>query len=194
MCVCVCISSSSEALSLHSLCIYLWTSYLLGWGGGSDLRYLALFRRSGRGLSSNNQRGNIFGDELRLVDAGDWAAETSAGWSAVSSPFSELMTSQTERLQLVQQKRKKPPGLTQEALDCLHVEIFNSFAISSEGEASKTSLDCSICLESFTDGDELICLPCKHRFHSDCLDPWVRSCGDCPYCRRNIVVNSDKSV
>ncbi|KAL9415276.1 hypothetical protein AB3S75_043541 [Citrus x aurantiifolia] len=150
--------------------------------------------RSSRGLSNNNQRGNIFGDELRLVDAGDWAAETSTGWSAISSPFSELMTSQTERLQLVQQKRKKPPGLTQEALDCLHVEIFNSFAISSEGEASKTSLDCSICLESFTDGDELICLPCKHRFHSECLDPWVRSCGDCPYCRRNIVVNSDKSV
>lgn len=155
---------------------------------------MALFRRSDAGLANNNQRENIFGDELRLVDAGDWAAETSTGWSAVSSPFSDLMTSQTERLQLVERKKKKPPGLTQEALDCLHVEIFDSFAISSKGEASKASLDCSICLESFTDGDELICLPCNHRFHSVCLDPWVRSCGDCPYCRRNIVVNSLKSV
>jgi hypothetical protein len=29
-------------------------------------------------------------------------------------------------------------------------------------------------------------LRCGHRFHSTCLEPWVRKCADCPYCRTNI--------
>ncbi|KAL1342826.1 probable E3 ubiquitin-protein ligase RHY1A [Arachis stenosperma] len=87
------------------------------------------------------------------------------------------LTSQMGRSHLLQEK---PPGLSQEALESLHVEVFSS---------RDTGEDCSICLESFVDGDQLICLPCHHRFHSACLDPWVRCCGDCPYCRRHILVN-----
>ncbi|XLS72453.1 hypothetical protein HN51_029318 [Arachis hypogaea] len=85
------------------------------------------------------------------------------------------LTSQMGRSHLLQEK---PPGLSQEALESLHVEVFSS---------RDTGEDCSICLESFVDGDQLICLPCHHRFHSACLDPWVRCCGDCPYCRRHIL-------
>uniref|UniRef100_A0A2C9V5F0 RING-type domain-containing protein n=1 Tax=Manihot esculenta TaxID=3983 RepID=A0A2C9V5F0_MANES len=55
-----------------------------------------------------------------------------------------------------------------------------------------TDIPSGICLESFKERDKLICLPCEHRFHFACLDPWVRTCGDCPYCRRDIVVSSHK--
>lgn len=96
------------------------------------------------------------------------------------------LTSQMERSQFLQELNEKPPGLTQEALNCLHVEVFSSIET---GLESRVLQDCGICLESFTDGDELIHLPCGHKFHSACLDPWIRSCGDCPYCRRCIVVN-----
>ncbi|KAJ0076975.1 hypothetical protein Patl1_35316 [Pistacia atlantica] len=148
-------------------------------------------RRSSR-ASSDNHRRNLFDDEFRLDDAGDWGAETSAGWLTAISPFTDS-TSETEGVQFVDEaKKEKPPGLTQEALGCLHMEVFSSFRIGDKEEVSKATLDCSICLESFTDGDELICLPCEHRFHSACLYPWVRSCGDCPYCRRDIVVNSQE--
>ncbi|KAF5731835.1 hypothetical protein HS088_TW18G00520 [Tripterygium wilfordii] len=75
-------------------------------------------------------------------------------------------------------------------MDYLDVEIFNSMEKEVEREASWTSWDCSICLESFMEGDELIRLPCGHRFHYACLDPWVLTCGDCPYCRRDIVVHT----
>ncbi|CAJ2630453.1 unnamed protein product [Trifolium pratense] len=91
------------------------------------------------------------------------------------------------RFRLLHSPTKKPPGLTQEALDCLHVKVFSSSETSSESRALQ---DCGICLESFTDGDKLIHLQCGHKFHSACLDPWIRSCGDCPFCRRCIVVNS----
>ncbi|XP_022897751.1 E3 ubiquitin-protein ligase RNF181-like [Olea europaea var. sylvestris] len=61
-----------------------------------------------------------------------------------------------------------------------------------EPAMSKSSMECSICLESFCEGDELICLPCGHRFHLCCLDPWIRTCGDCPCCRRRVNVTTDK--
>ncbi|CAN1156227.1 Probable E3 ubiquitin-protein ligase RHY1A [Linum perenne] len=103
--------------------------------------------------------------------------------------------SERERIQSL---KNKPPGLTLEELGRLKVEVYlNAAECGGEGgssRVSKVSWDCSICLESFIEGEELIRLPCEHRFHSGCLDPWVRACGDCPYCRRDIVVSSSYQV
>lgn len=115
----------------------------------------------------------------------DQQSELSSEDSTGDSLISDL-TSQMERSQLLQEPNKKPPGLTQEALDSLHMEVFSSMET---GLESRVLQDCGICLESFTDGDELIHLPCAHKFHFTCLDPWIRYCGDCPYCRRCVVVN-----
>ncbi|KAI5576940.1 hypothetical protein POPTR_009G091200v4 [Populus trichocarpa] len=160
-----------------------------------------LERLRGVSLSGNRQSGRAFlgiynreytlGDELRVVDAGDWGTDISTGLFAGGSS-SDDSTLQTERLHTVQEShKKKPPGLTQDALHCLQSEVFSSVEKGIEGGVSQVSWDCSICLESFTEGDELIRLPCEHRFHSACLDPWVRTCGDCPYCRRDVVVTND---
>ncbi|VFQ72564.1 unnamed protein product [Cuscuta campestris] len=75
---------------------------------------------------------------------------------------------------------KRPPGLTQESLNSLRVEVFSNLG----GNAPQ---ECSICLEAFSDGDALFHLPCGHRFHNGCLIPWVRTCGDCPYCRASVL-------
>jgi len=32
---------------------------------------------------------------------------------------------------------------------------------------------CSICLEEYLVGDELRILPCKHEFHTSCIDQWL---------------------
>ncbi|KAL9371104.1 hypothetical protein Peur_036244 [Populus x canadensis] len=148
-------------------------------------------RQSGRASLGIYNREYTLGDELRVVDAGDWGTDISTGLFAGGSP-SDDSTLQTERLHTVQEShKKKPPGLTQDALHCLQSEVFSSVEKGLEGGVSQVSWDCSICLESFTEGDELIRLPCEHRFHSACLDPWVRTCGDCPYCRRDVVVTND---
>uniref|UniRef100_A0A6M2EXR8 RING-type domain-containing protein n=1 Tax=Populus davidiana TaxID=266767 RepID=A0A6M2EXR8_9ROSI len=148
-------------------------------------------RQSGRASLGIYNREYTLGDELRVVDAGDWGTDISTGLFAGGSS-SDDSTLQTERLHTVQEShKKKPPGLTQDALHCLQSEVFSSIEKGIEGGASQVSWDCSICLESFTEGDELIRLPCEHRFHSACLDPWVRTCGDCPYCRRDVVVTND---
>uniref|UniRef100_A0A7N1A7E6 RING-type E3 ubiquitin transferase n=1 Tax=Kalanchoe fedtschenkoi TaxID=63787 RepID=A0A7N1A7E6_KALFE len=41
-------------------------------------------------------------------------------------------------------------------------------------------LDCSICLDEMKAAKEM---PCKHRFHSGCVEKWLRIHGSCPVCR-----------
>ncbi|XP_027339075.1 probable E3 ubiquitin-protein ligase RHY1A isoform X2 [Abrus precatorius] len=47
--------------------------------------------------------------------------------------------------------------------------------------------DCAVCLESFRVGETLINLPCAHRFHSNCLKPWLENNSHCPCCRTTIL-------
>ena len=56
---------------------------------------------------------------------------------------------------------------------------------------------CSICHESFSDGDELRLLACNHAFHStSCIDRWLLDCGQnrrcvaCPLCNAPAVDTS----
>lgn len=42
-------------------------------------------------------------------------------------------------------------------------------------------LGCSICTEDFTVGEDVRVLPCNHKFHPPCVDPWlVNVSGTCP--------------
>lgn len=49
---------------------------------------------------------------------------------------------------------------------------------------------CSICLEDFGKGESIkdIPGPCKHCFHAECLDEWLRKKASCPLCRSKVVV------
>ncbi|KAI0472466.1 hypothetical protein F4859DRAFT_484294 [Xylaria cf. heliscus] len=46
---------------------------------------------------------------------------------------------------------------------------------------------CSICTEDFTKGEDVRVLPCNHKFHPACVDPWlVNVSGTCPLCRLDL--------
>ncbi|XP_040242532.1 probable E3 ubiquitin-protein ligase RHY1A isoform X3 [Aegilops tauschii subsp. strangulata] len=54
----------------------------------------------------------------------------------------------------------------------------------------ESSVDCSICLEGCHGAsDGLIQLRCKHIFHLACLEQWLQSRADCPYCRAGVVLS-----
>ncbi|KAI1428838.1 hypothetical protein F5Y12DRAFT_636182 [Xylaria sp. FL1777] len=46
---------------------------------------------------------------------------------------------------------------------------------------------CSICTEDFNKGEDVRVLPCNHKFHPACVDPWlVNVSGTCPLCRLDL--------
>ncbi|THU52697.1 hypothetical protein C4D60_Mb10t06650 [Musa balbisiana] len=73
-------------------------------------------------------------------------------------------------------------------------EVFSSskkssrkFSWSKLGWRSSEQADCAVCLEEYETGDILVHLPCDHRFHWDCVLPWLESSSHCPCCRTTIV-------
>ena len=42
---------------------------------------------------------------------------------------------------------------------------------------------CEICLDSYPVGTTLKCLPCKHKFHDECISKWLELKSTCPKCR-----------
>ena len=45
---------------------------------------------------------------------------------------------------------------------------------------------CQICLEDYTENDNIRILPCIHSFHMDCIDKWLVQKSVCPICKSNI--------
>ena len=57
-------------------------------------------------------------------------------------------------------------------------------ANNADGTDEQGQLGCSICTEDFTKGEDIRVLPCNHKFHPDCVDPWLLNVsGTCPLCR-----------
>ncbi|XP_059511082.1 E3 ubiquitin-protein ligase znrf3 isoform X3 [Stegostoma tigrinum] len=59
--------------------------------------------------------------------------------------------------------------------------------------SSSSTSDCAICLERYVDGEELRVIPCTHRFHKKCVDPWLLQHHTCPHCRHNIIERKKES-
>ncbi|OVA09820.1 zinc finger protein [Macleaya cordata] len=54
-------------------------------------------------------------------------------------------------------------------------------------------LECAICLEGWEIGGEAREMPCKHRYHSNCIEKWLGIHGSCPVCRFKMPVDEEGS-
>jgi hypothetical protein len=50
---------------------------------------------------------------------------------------------------------------------------------------NNTSDTCGTCLEEFVLNDDTIVLSCNHRFHPQCIIPWLKTSVVCPTCRKD---------
>jgi hypothetical protein len=68
-------------------------------------------------------------------------------------------------------------------------------SVGSDNASPDDNLGCSICTEDFEKGQDLRVLPCNHKFHPECVDPWLLNVsGTCPLCRVDLrPVNSHDS-
>ncbi|MCJ1251784.1 hypothetical protein MMC30_009022 [Trapelia coarctata] len=49
---------------------------------------------------------------------------------------------------------------------------------------AESGLACSVCTDDFIKGQDIRVLPCNHKFHPECIDPWLLNVsGTCPMCR-----------
>lgn len=66
-------------------------------------------------------------------------------------------------------------------------ESIRSQDIAATGATTETDLGCSICTEDFTTGEDVRVLPCHHKYHPACIDPWLLNVsGTCPLCRHDL--------
>ena len=55
---------------------------------------------------------------------------------------------------------------------------------SSDATNADNGLACSVCTDDFVKGQDIRVLPCNHKFHPECIDPWLLNVsGTCPLCR-----------
>nr|VDD11191.1 unnamed protein product [Brassica oleracea] len=63
------------------------------------------------------------------------------------------------------------------------------------GLKETSDIQCSICIEDFSDSHEnIIWMPqCKHVFHQDCLFEWLSRQNSCPLCRSTVPMEDQKN-
>eukprot|EP00189_Rhodosorus_marinus_P008050 CAMPEP_0184754768 /NCGR_PEP_ID=MMETSP0315-20130426/44794_1 /TAXON_ID=101924 /ORGANISM="Rhodosorus marinus, Strain UTEX LB 2760" /LENGTH=512 /DNA_ID=CAMNT_0027234203 /DNA_START=121 /DNA_END=1659 /DNA_ORIENTATION=- len=72
-----------------------------------------------------------------------------------------------------------PPPATREMIDAVEKRVY-------DGSMELMSESCVICHESYAADEEILYLPCKHEYHSNCVSTWLLKQNSCPICRRAI--------
>ena len=64
---------------------------------------------------------------------------------------------------------------------------FNAGSASQQAaEVDASERQCTICMTDYSDNEEMLTLPCFHKFHAGCVETWFKSQNWCPICRTKI--------
>ncbi|XP_043909825.1 E3 ubiquitin-protein ligase RNF126 [Protopterus annectens] len=55
-----------------------------------------------------------------------------------------------------------------------------------DGQHVGVGLECPVCKEDYSIGENVRQLPCNHLFHNDCIVPWLEQHDTCPVCRKSL--------
>lgn len=114
------------------------------------------------------------------TDQNDGQESNSAGASSGDSFMGSALDMLLQHLAENDLNRYGTPPAKKEAIDALPtVKI-------------EETLGCSVCLEDFAIGMEAKEMPCKHKFHRDCILPWLELHSSCPVCRSQMPADDSK--
>jgi len=60
------------------------------------------------------------------------------------------------------------------------------FDKSKSGQLSEESRTCQICICEFESGENVMLLPCLHKYHEPCISEWLQKSDLCPMCKSHI--------
>eukprot|EP01018_Ginkgo_biloba_P019663 Gb_23008 [translate_table: standard] len=126
---------------------------------------------------------------ITLANAENWETDVRNWLASRNGQLEELL-----QMEFLPSRGSKAPALSKIAIKNLPREVFvlkskTRDSVSGDEMLVSEQEDCPVCLEQFSLGEHLLRLPCSHRFHLDCLTPWLIICGECPYCRANVLWN-----
>jgi hypothetical protein len=83
---------------------------------------------------------------------------------------------------------KPPAGVPAAKLEALLPSItYGSVLKGSRAYDLPGDGDCAVCQSSIEPSEVVRLLPCRHCFHSECVDPWFERSTCCPTCRGSVV-------
>ncbi|PWZ26098.1 E3 ubiquitin-protein ligase RING1 [Zea mays] len=60
-----------------------------------------------------------------------------------------------------------------------------------KGNEDDDAASCPVCLEDYAAGERAREMPCRHRFHANCIVPWLEMHSSCPVCRFQLPATDD---
>ena len=55
-------------------------------------------------------------------------------------------------------------------------------------------IQCAICCDDFLESNEVLKLPCRHIFHSHCIQSWLDNHSNCPMCRFDMLTTNNSEI
>jgi hypothetical protein len=145
---------------------------------------------NGGGPGADGASGNV-GEAQKEGDIEMVAGSTTTH----TDPDSNRETSQTDGAADADSTHRSTPTTTAAAAATADPTPTNPTANKEATTATpENAPSCSICTEDFTLGSDVRVLPCNHRFHPECVDPWLLNVsGTCPLCRIDLRPKTSES-